>query len=143
VPGKKSIFFLEDNQLSLQDSRFWIRYSILDPSSVTTKWFYFKLYINGRHITSWGTNTQKKPSGQVMRALFDPCDRWNYQQDGVIYKNCGTESREFYFLRENQESRSAAEDGGLIEVRVFRAKGRQRKLAQPVPFKPQDVYGIL
>lgn len=78
-----------------------------------------------------------------MRALFDPCDRWNYHQSGVTYKNCGTEAREFFFLQEEEGLRSAAEDGGLIEVRVFRARGRQRKLAQPVPFTPQDVYGIL
>lgn len=99
--------------------------------------------MNGRHITSWGTNALKKPDGQVMRALFDPSDRWNYKQDGVIFKNNGTESRPFFFRNETNGGLSAAEDGGLIEVHVFRAKGRQRKLADPGEFKAQDQYGIV
>jgi hypothetical protein len=123
-------------------ARFWLRYSVTEVQPKTTPWYYFKLYVNGRHITSWGTNTEKKRSGQVMRALFDPSERWNYKQDGVVYKNNGTESRSFFFAAEEEGARSAADDGGFIEVHAFRAKGRQRKLPQPVEFKPQEQYGI-
>jgi hypothetical protein len=105
-------------------------------------WYYFKLFMNGRHITSWGTNPRTKPSGQVMRALFDPSERWNYKVDGTIYKNNGTETRPFYFGNQ-VDGLSAANDGGLIEVRVLRAKGRQRKVPNPMEFKPQDQYGIM
>lgn len=96
--------------------------------------------MNGRHITSWGTNVEKKPSGQVMRALFDPSERWNYKQDGYLYKNNGTEARPFFFS--NDGELSAAEDGGLLEVRVFRARGRQRKLPRPEEWRSQEQYGI-
>jgi hypothetical protein len=97
--------------------------------------------MNGRHVTSWGTHSILKPSGQVMRALYDPTSRWNYKCDETIYKNCGTEMRPFYFS--NINGRSVADDGGLIEVRVFRAKGRRKSLPTPAEFKPQDQYGLV
>jgi len=98
--------------------------------------------MNGRHITSWGTNAKIKPCGQVMRGLFEPSDRWNYKHEGTIFKNMGTEARPFYFWFEEQV-RSAANDGGLIEVMAFRARGRKRRLPAPTDFKNQDGYGIL
>ena len=82
-----------------------------------------------------------KPTGQVMRALYDPTSRWNYKYDERVYKNCGTEMRPFYFS--SIKGRSAADDGGLIEVRVFRAKGRHKRLPTPAEFKPQDQYGLV
>jgi hypothetical protein len=77
-----------------------------------------------------------------MKALFDPSERWNYKQDGIVFKNCGTESRPFFFNNEAQD-KSVAEDGGLIECRVYRARGRQRIMPKPEPFRPQDEYGIV
>ena len=53
----------------------------------------------------------------------------------------GTEERPFYFAEEYEE-RSAADDGGLIEVQVFRARGRKRRLANPEDFRNQEQYGI-
>lgn len=79
--------------------------------------------------------------GQVMRALFDPSDRWNYKENGILFKNNGTEARPFYFSNQ-VEARSAASDGGLIEVLVFRAKGRKRRFAEPEEFRNQEAYGI-
>jgi hypothetical protein len=105
-------------------------------------WCYFKLFMNGRHITSWGINARKSPSGNVMRALFDPSERWNYKDNGTVYKNNGTEARPFFFNRE-VDGCSAASDGGLIEVLVFRATGRRRRLASLEEFKNQEQYGIL
>ena len=49
--------------------------------------------------------------------------------------------RPFYFS--NINGRSVADDGGLIEVRVFRAKGRRKSLPTPAEFKPQDQYGLV
>jgi hypothetical protein len=98
--------------------------------------------MNGRHITSWGTNARTKPTGQVMRGLFEPGDRWNYKLDGVTYKNMGTEMRPFFFNTE-EEARSAANDGGLIEVLVFRARGRKRRMPKPTDFKDQEPFGLV
>ncbi|KAH7395812.1 hypothetical protein BKA64DRAFT_745977 [Cadophora sp. MPI-SDFR-AT-0126] len=126
---------------SIPATRFWMRYNIAEAAT-HSEWFYFKLFMNGRHITSWGTNAKTKPSGQVMRGLFEPSDRWNYKYEGTVFRNMGTEARPFIFGYEDEE-RSAAKDGGLIEVMVFRARGRKRKLPKPTDFKNQEGYGII
>jgi len=77
-----------------------------------------------------------------MRALFEPSERWNYKEKGIVYKNNGTEARPFFFGTEEGNC-SAGNDGGLIEVLVFRARGRRRKTARPEEFKSQDQYGIM
>lgn len=76
-----------------------------------------------------------------MRGLFEPSDRWNYKSAGIVYKNMGTESRPFIFAKET-DTASAATDGGVIEVRVFRALGRRRKVPEPTDLKSQEPYGI-
>ncbi len=97
--------------------------------------------MNGRHIASWGVDATKKPTGQVMQGLFDPSSMWNYELDGQAWKNNGLEKRSFYFA--NTEQRSAANDGGLIEIMCFRAHGRRRKLPEPETWKDQECYGIV
>lgn len=97
--------------------------------------------MNGRHIASWGVDSSTQTSGQVMRGLFDPSERWRYKENGEVMKHCGTESRPFFFALENG-TLSAAEEGGMIEVMVFRARGRKRCLPNPTDFKSQDQYGI-
>ena len=78
-----------------------------------------------------------------MRGLFEPSDRWNYKNEGTVYKNMGTEARPFMFAEEGSRTTSVAIDGGLIEVQAFRAFGRQRRLAEPTDFKSQEAYGIM
>lgn len=123
-------------------TRFWIRYNIVEAAATHSEWFYFKMFMNGRHITSWGTNAKTKPNGQVMRGLFEPSDRWNYKHEGTVFRNMGTEVRPFIFGHEEKDC-SAAKDGGLIEVMVFRARGRKRRLPKPTDFKAQEGYGIV
>jgi hypothetical protein len=77
-----------------------------------------------------------------MRALFEPSERWNYKDNGIVYKNNGTEVRPFFFGTE-EEGCSAANDGGLIKVLVFRARGRKRRFAVPEEFRNQEQYGIV
>lgn len=98
--------------------------------------------MNGRHIASWGTDPSIMPSGQVMRGLFEPSDRWNYKSNGILYKNMGTEARPFIFA-EADTATPAASDGGMIEVKVYRAMGRRRKLPEPTDFRDQEPYGIM
>ncbi|KAM3070379.1 hypothetical protein ACMFMG_010206 [Clarireedia jacksonii] len=98
--------------------------------------------MNSRHITSWGTNSRTRPSGQVMRAFFEPDEKFDYKEGKKIFKDPGTEQRSFFFTEEREGS-GVAEDGGLIEVQVFRARGRKR-LAQHVEgFKDQSQWGIV
>jgi hypothetical protein len=77
-----------------------------------------------------------------MKGLFEPSEYWNYEHNGVMYKNMGLEQRSFFFGF-GDVARSAATDGGLIEVVVFRARGRKRKMPNPADFKSQEDYGIL
>ena len=98
--------------------------------------------MNGRHLTSWGTNAKTRPSGQVMKGLFDPSEKWNYKHEGTVWKNMGIETRDFNF-GPRAEQRSAADDGGLIEVMVYRARGRHRRMPSPPPFRDQSVYGLV
>ncbi|KAF7897110.1 hypothetical protein EAF00_005338 [Botryotinia globosa] len=126
---------------SASGSRFFIRYNV-GGAADQGPWFYFKLYMNGRHVTSWGTNTKNRPSGQVMRALFEPGVEWDYMEGKTTYKNPGTEYRPFFFSQENGDC-AAADDGGLIEIKVFRARGRKRRNPQLAQYKDQSKYGVI
>lgn len=97
--------------------------------------------MNGRHITSWGINPEVKSKGRVEKALYEPSDRWNHEEDGMIMKPDGIEARYFHFMG-GQEDKSVAEDGGLIEIQVFRAKGRKRRAAKLDQYRHQEKYGI-
>jgi len=131
-----------ESQLILAGKRFWIRYSIDEWAAAQSQWYFFKLFVNGRQVTSWGTNARINPSGHIMKGIFDPSELWNYEHNGVMFKNMGLEQRSFFFAFEGQDQRTAATDGGLIEVKVYRARGRSRRLPAPPEFKSQDEYGI-
>ncbi|KUJ21187.1 uncharacterized protein LY89DRAFT_778796 [Mollisia scopiformis] len=127
---------------STAGARFWLRYNIDKSALANSKWYYFKLFMNGRHIASFGVDAKKKPSGQVMHGLFDPSSDWNYENNGEIWKNMGLEKRAFYFAGADKQ-RSVINDGGLIEVLCFRAQGRRRKLPDPEVWRDQQDYGII
>jgi len=78
-----------------------------------------------------------------MKGLFEPSPYWNYEHDGVPYKNMGLEQRSFFFAYSDGTALSAASDGGLIELRVYRARGRKRKVPDPEDFRDQEGYGIM
>lgn len=143
VSGKRQVPILQKDVADVvTGARFWLRYSIVEAAAAISPWYYFKLFMNGRHITSWGANSLTQPNGQVMRGLFDPSERWNYKDNGTVYKHNGTEVRPFFFAKEDWE-RSAAEEGGLIEVMVFRAQDCKRRLPKPESFRTQDQWGIV
>ncbi|TFA99851.1 hypothetical protein CCMA1212_007999 [Trichoderma ghanense] len=125
---------------SIPGSQFWVQYSIHRHPEPAC-YLYLKLFINGRSITSCGI----KPgagSGIISRALFEPSDRWHLQQNGMLLKRSGIESRSFCFAP-GPDAVAAAEDGGLIEVQVFRAKSRRRSTHQLAPYRDQEQYGII
>lgn len=97
--------------------------------------------MNGRHITSWGINPKIKSQGQVEKALYQPSERWDHEENGVMLNPDGIEARYFYFVSDQQQL-SIADDGGLIEVHVFRAKGRKRRAAKLEQYRHMEKYGI-
>ncbi|KUI56778.1 hypothetical protein VP1G_04095 [Cytospora mali] len=125
---------------SLPGAQFWINY-VVEREPTPPGHLFFKLYMNGRHITSWGINPRIKTKGQVEKALYEPSERWDHEENGTVIKQTGIEARYFHFVGGQQE-KSVAEDGGLIEVQVFRAKGRKRRAAKLDQYRHQDKYGI-
>ncbi|KAI1482929.1 hypothetical protein F4774DRAFT_254026 [Daldinia eschscholtzii] len=102
-------------------SQFRLKYLIHQPAP-PSRFIYFKMIINGQPAVSWGIDTNTCASGSVSKSLFEPGD--NFQdEDGNT--PVGIEARYFHFAR-GLENPSASEDGGLIEVQVFRCRGRRR-----------------
>lgn len=112
---------------------FAIKYhlNVVPPSPC--KHIVFKLFLNGRAITTWGIDPTEKQHGTVVKSLWAPGPSYNGQ--------AGLECRNFVFLP-GQETRSPAEDGGLIEVKVFRARDRKAQAPRLEEFHPQKNYGI-
>jgi hypothetical protein len=92
-------------------STFWIQYVVSPPHSPKSL-YYFKLFLNGAHIVSWGCGEKDGYEGRTMFGLFhDPNGKYERRMLGF-----GLETRESK-MRENN----------FLEVRVYRAKGRRRR----------------
>ncbi|KAK8111798.1 uncharacterized protein PG998_008255 [Apiospora kogelbergensis] len=133
---------------SMPGEQFWLKYSVLRMPSPATH-LYFKMFMNGRPITSWGIsmkpskdgNPERPIKGTVVRALYEPESQSQDIDLGSGVHEVGIETRYFHFMA-GLDKRSAAEDGGLIEVQVFRSKGRKRRAPRLPEFRGQDRYGI-
>lgn len=108
--------------------------------------------MNGALITSWGIpvdvdkadqNGQRQSpiSGTVVKALYKPGERWQSMSTDAEGRMVGIETRYFHFMS-GLEEKSIADDGGLIEIQVFRSKGRRRRAPKMMEFRTQERYGI-
>lgn len=95
-------------------SQFWIRYACdMSSQEPETRFFYFKLYVNGTFSVAWGCGAQDEWEGKT---LFVP-------------KDVGREKLGFFFPRDIEgTSRTPA-----LEIRVYRAKARRRQERQYAP----------
>ncbi|KAF6836109.1 hypothetical protein CMUS01_05535 [Colletotrichum musicola] len=125
---------------STPGAQFHIRYSINNPPN-GAQYLLFRMLMNGRQVVSWGIPSQVIPSQIVSHALYEPDNKWQYRESGVTYKREGVEKRYFYFAPLLEQT-SAAMDGGVIDVQVFRCKGRKRRAPELSRFRSQDEYGI-
>ncbi|KAJ4320016.1 hypothetical protein N0V84_006094 [Fusarium piperis] len=142
IPGR-SLLELLRRRASLTPvvgAQFGIHYS-LSKIPEPPCYLYFKIFMNGRNVTNCGVNPASQASGSITRSLCEPSDRWHYKENGVLHKREGIEARCFYFLPTSSRT-SVADDGGLIEVQVFRAKGRKRRSPILGKHRDQDTYGI-
>ncbi|KFY30800.1 hypothetical protein V493_01665 [Pseudogymnoascus sp. VKM F-4281 (FW-2241)] len=121
---------------SLPGTRFVVQYSI-DPPHTDGINVFLKLFMNGRHVTSWGIDPRTMPVGRAMLGLFEADKKLKSK---TLIPN-PAETKPFYFYNQKRDV-SAAEDGGIIEVRVFRACGKRRRGAILNAFRGQDKYGI-
>ncbi|KAI9868566.1 MAG: hypothetical protein M1830_005634, partial [Pleopsidium flavum] len=95
-------------------SQFWLSYSISPPHPPHAL-YYFKLLINGAHIVSWGCGEEDGFKGKTMFGVFESGESWLGER--------GMEKRVFCFGREEDCFDGV---GGVMEVRVCRARGRKR-----------------
>ncbi|KAM0500328.1 hypothetical protein ACHAP8_004859 [Fusarium lateritium] len=153
-PGSKKLpEFPLSNSQQIQESK--PRISVYIPSEPGTHfgihytlakvvkpppYFYFKIFINGRNVANCGAESLAQASGSIVRSLCVPSDRWKYKEDGVLCIRDGIEARCFCFLPTGHKS--IAEEGGFIEVQIFRAKGRIRRLPVLEKHRGQETYGI-
>ncbi|KAL2263485.1 hypothetical protein VTK26DRAFT_6601 [Humicola hyalothermophila] len=118
---------------SIPGTRFAINYRINTAPVAPCKFVFFSLYINARPVAAWGIDPEVRPNGNVVKSLWAP---------GSQYQNqVGFEGRNFVFLP-GEERKSIAEDGGLIEVQVFRAKERRARAPKLETFRFHENYGI-
>ena len=102
---------------------------------------YFRTFINGNEIVSWGVDPAMKKSGTVHRVLFDPMERWYHHENGLTLQKAGIESHTLHFVP-NPDRFFVAADGGLIEVRVHRATKRIRRSPALSKLRNGVRYGI-
>ncbi|KAH6655335.1 hypothetical protein BKA67DRAFT_234039 [Truncatella angustata] len=133
---------------NIPGEQFWLRYDIIRTPPLATH-LYFKMYMNGAAITSWGLpvhaekndRAQRSTGGTVVRALYEPGEIWHHMSTDVEGRSVGIEMRHFHFMP-GSDKKSVAEDGGLIEILVFRSQGRRRRAPKMFGFRSQEKYGI-
>ncbi|KAE9583444.1 hypothetical protein CGCF415_v002439 [Colletotrichum fructicola] len=126
---------------SAPGAQFHIRYGINRPPA-DARYLYFRLVMNGRPVASWGIKSQTGTIEIVSHALYVPDNKWTYRESGMVYRREGVEKRFFHFTPHSGKDTPAAMDGGLVELQVFRSKGRKRRSPELADFRNQDAYGI-
>ncbi|KAL8635249.1 MAG: hypothetical protein Q9228_007243 [Teloschistes exilis] len=99
-------------------SRFWFAYSISAPHPPKAL-YYFKLFMNGACVVSWGCGEENGFKGKTMYALFDSGELWMGEPT--------VDAMGFGFRSETMDPNSLnGMLGHAMEVRVYRARGRRR-----------------
>lgn len=120
------------NLISCIGSQFIIAYDISKVPE-GCRYMNFKILINGRHVVTCGRDLEERRRGVISRTLWAPSDQWSAQ--------AGIEGRQFVFLLD-ETAKSAAEDGGLIEVQVHRAEARTSCAPALREFRQARHYGL-
>ncbi|KAI1336163.1 hypothetical protein F5Y15DRAFT_214193 [Xylariaceae sp. FL0016] len=126
---------------SLPGQQFWLHYSV-NQYPPPSRCIFFKLFVNGGHVVSWGIDATHCSSGSVTKALYEPHGRRKGRIDAFDPNiEADIEWRSFYFML-GLDKKSAAQDGGLIEVQVFRCKSRKRVATKLDRYREPKEYGI-
>lgn len=94
-------------------SQFWISYSISPPHPPKAI-YYFKLFLHGSCVVSWGCGKEDGYKGRTMFAMFNSSE--TYMGNPLLERRA---------LSFGTEAVSAA-DAKYMEIRVYRSKGRTR-----------------
>ena len=108
-------------------SQFWLSY-IISPPYPPNALYYFKLFQNGACVVSWGCGKEDGYRGKTMFGLFDSEQSW-FGENGI-------EKRAFCFAGENGGAGRMRSNnlGDVMEVKVYRSKGRRRTEPEMVQF---------
>ena len=99
-------------------SQFWVRYSIAPPYPPKAL-YYFKLFLKGTCVISWGCGEEDGYEGRTMFGLYDSGDCWMGET--------GIERRVLCFGRGAKPGENVAVDSkDVMEIKIYRAKGRMR-----------------
>ncbi|KAL9042824.1 MAG: hypothetical protein Q9180_000305 [Flavoplaca navasiana] len=99
-------------------SQFWFSYSISPPHPPKAL-YYFKLFINGASVVSWGCGEKDGFKGRTMYALYDSGYSWMGVPDVA--------ARTFTFANDSITQQSMSNTlTQLMEIRVYRARGQKR-----------------
>lgn len=121
-------------------AQFRVRYFV-NKSTLPSRFVFFKMFINGHHTVSWGIDADSCPAGSVTRSLYEPGDGFRDKNGDTVV---GMETRYFHFTHGINKN-PPGEDGGLIEVQVFRCRGRKRiaVVLDSYPDRRQGHHGIV
>lgn len=102
-------------------SQFWLSYSISPPHPPKLL-YYFKLYLNGNSVVSWGCGEDDDYRGKTMFGLFKP-DRCS-----GLAKGATLQRRSLCFGPDiaDLDNRALCNLSDVMEIKVFRSKGRKR-----------------
>lgn len=100
-------------------SRFWLSYSIAPPHPPKAL-YYFKLFLNGKCVVSWGCGEKDGYKGKTMYGLFDSGLEWMGETGVDVRAFCFGDGHASWqpFLHDDLSQ--------FMEVKVYRAKGRMR-----------------
>ncbi|KAL8686077.1 MAG: hypothetical protein Q9218_007365 [Villophora microphyllina] len=99
-------------------SQFWLSYSVSAPHPPKALYF-FKFFINGVCVVSWGCGEDNGFKGKTMYALFDSGELWMGEPT--------VDAMGFGFTSDaTTQTSTSSMPGHAMEVRVYRARGRRR-----------------
>lgn len=108
-----------------QGAQFWIHYQCPEPPPhfdtsdplmpIETRFYYFKLYLRGKCVLSWGVGREDRWAGKVSFGIYNSGTDFDGRR--IL------EKRGFFFKK---EERTPDSDHGF-EIKVFRSMGRRRE----------------
>ena len=103
-------------------SQFWLAYSIAPPHPPKLL-YYFKLYLNGNLVVSWGCGEDDDYRGKTMFGLFKP-----KRTSGLAKGAAALERRVLCFCPDEASADYGTLDNlnDVMEIKVFRSKARKR-----------------
>lgn len=101
-------------------SQFWLRYCISPPYPPKAL-YYFKMFLNGIELVSWGCGKDEGYKGKTMWALYDIGVEWMGERAIERKVLCFGPDED----AGSNDIKAGNDLGQVMEIRVYRAKGRK------------------